>query len=313
MSLNVVDACIEIANTEGIRLGLIPSRRQIDTASGYVNGWNTASFASYVRSRTTNIVLERDHGGAWQGDQDDFGVQSLSNDSKHLDILHIDPFKRHRDIWSAASYTAYIMEELKGSPCRFEIGTEEAIFPMTVDQARLFFSMVGDRVSDGLDRVEYLVVQFGTKIVGARNTGQFDRSRAAEMIALCSEFGKKSKEHNGDYLSPEGVRERRKLGLDALNIAPEMGGIESQCVLSSIGDRQDLIDRFFKCCLATNRWQKWFPKNFDPASDKGGVIRACGHYCFSEPEFVRLSSEIDYKTATDKAKNMMKKRIRELT
>lgn len=313
MTKNVVDACIEYANDEKVPLALIPSRRQIDMASGYVNGWKTASFASYVRSRSDMIVLERDHGGAWQGDEDDFGVLSLVHDSQHFDLLHIDPFKKYKDIWAAASYTAYIMEELKDAPCRFEIGTEEAICRLTVDQARKFFSMVRDRVRDGLDRVEYLVVQFGTKIIGAHNTGQFDLIRAREMIALCAEFGKKSKEHNGDYLTAEGVRERRALGLDALNIAPEMGGIESECVLHAMGDRQDLIDRFFKCCLATNRWQKWFPKNFDPASDKGGVIHACGHYCFSDPEFVCISSEIDYKTATDKAKIKMKERIQELT
>ena len=133
------------------------------------------------------------------------------------------------------------------------------------------------------------------------------------MISLCSYFGKKSKEHNGDYLSTDGVRQRRALGLDALNIAPEMGGIESEAVLDAMAERQDLIDRFFTSCVATNRWQKWFPMNFDPNTDKKGVIRACGHYCFSDPSFLSIVSEIDYKDTTDKAKNRMKTRIKELT
>lgn len=312
MSRNVVDACIEFANSHAIPVGIIPSRRQIDTASGYVGNWTTSSFASYVKSRSDLIVLQRDHGGPLQGDEKDFGIRSLFNDSDHFDLLHIDPFKKHKDVWSAASYTAYIMESLKGSSCRFEIGTEEAIFPMTAEQAKLFFALVRDRVSDGLDRVEYLVVQFGTKIEGTRNTGQFDRNRAIEMIALCSEFGKKSKEHNGDYLTVNGVLDRRALGLDALNIAPEMGAIESECVLDAIGNREDIMNRFFKCCLATNRWQKWFPNNFDPNSDRVGVIRACGHYCFSSPEFLQISSQIDYRGAIDAAKRRMKYRIQEL-
>ena len=313
MTKNVVDACIEYANAEEVPLGLIPSRRQIDMTSGYVNGWTTASFASYVRSRSSLIVLQRDHGGAWQGDDDDYGVRSLVHDSQHFDLLHVDPFKKYKDIWAAASYTAYIMEELKDAPCRFEIGTEEAICPLTADQARKFFCLVRDRVKDGLDRVEYLVVQFGTKIIGAHNTGQFDLNRAKDMVALCAEFGKRSKEHNGDYLTGDGVRERRALGLDALNIAPEMGGIESEAVLDAMDDRQDLIDRFFASCLATNRWQKWFPRNFDPNTDKKGVIRACGHYCFSDSSFLSIISEIDYKHAVDEAKNKMKRRIKELT
>jgi len=57
MSKNVVDACIEFSNKNNTPLGFIPSRRQIDYDSGYVNNWKTESFANYVKKRSKNRRL----------------------------------------------------------------------------------------------------------------------------------------------------------------------------------------------------------------------------------------------------------------
>lgn len=54
MSVNCVDASIELSNDFDIPLMLIASRRQIDSEEfngGYVNNWTTHEFANYVRSR----------------------------------------------------------------------------------------------------------------------------------------------------------------------------------------------------------------------------------------------------------------------
>lgn len=314
MTKNVVDACIEYSNSTGKPLGLIPSRRQVDMSSGYVHSWTTDTFSAYVRAATKNIVIERDHGGPGQGDADDLGYASLVRDAKHFDIIHIDPFKKCESLETAIAYTAFLMNAVSEiSNCRFEIGTEEAIYPMSVDVASKFFHGVKKKVGGMFDRVEYLVVQFGTKIIGSHNTGQFDECRARNMLQLCGELEKKSKEHNGDYLSADGVKKRRAMGLVALNVAPEMGGIESEAILQEMGDREDLIDRFLSLCLSTNRWQKWFPVGFDPHTDKRGVILACGHYCFSHQEFRDLMSEVDYTKVVNSAKTKMKERIEQLS
>lgn len=57
MSKNIVDSVLELNNSA---FGLLPTRRQIDFNSGYVNGWNTKSFYEYVKSINPNIILERD-------------------------------------------------------------------------------------------------------------------------------------------------------------------------------------------------------------------------------------------------------------
>lgn len=312
MSKTVVDACIEFANKTKTPLGLIPSRRQVDYNSGYVNGWRTDTFADYVRQRTDKILLERDHAGPSQGDTEDSGHVSIGVDSLHFDMIHIDPFKKHKDIELGAEYTADIINSLESKNCLFEIGTEEALFHMSIDDSRRFLDTVVDRVgSENFDRVKYFVVQFGTKLQGNANTGVFDVDKARQMIDLCLEYGKKSKEHNGDYLSKDDVAVRRQLGLHAINVAPEMGGIESKCIVEEIKSDDKLYKKFVDCCKSTNRWQKWFPSGQEP--DETTLLESCGHYCFSTPDFCDLKKYIDYELVKSKTCATIHTRLKELT
>ena len=62
MSINCVDAAVELANEYATPLMLIASRRQIDSEQfngGYGNNWTTSEFANYVRSKdkSANIIL----------------------------------------------------------------------------------------------------------------------------------------------------------------------------------------------------------------------------------------------------------------
>ena len=312
MSKNVVDACIEFSNETGTALGFIPSRRQIDHKSGYVNEWTTNTFSEYVRQRTKNILIERDHGGPDQGDLDDSGEVSIGVDSLHFDMIHIDPFKKYKDIKLGASYTSEIINSLESKNCRFEIGTEEALFSMSPDDCRKFLDMVYDGVGESnFNQVDYFVVQFGTKLQGNKNTGIFDLNKAEQMIKVCSDYGKKSKEHNGDYLSGPDVTTRRNLGLDAINVAPEMGGIESKCIVEEIKSDNKLYKKFVDCCKSTNRWQKWFPLGQEP--NETTLLESCGHYCFSTPEFYDLKKYIDYELVKSKTYVMIQTRLKELT
>ena len=57
MSVNCVDASIELANEYNTPLMLIASRRQIDSidfGGGYVNNWSTEEFAKYVFKHDKN-------------------------------------------------------------------------------------------------------------------------------------------------------------------------------------------------------------------------------------------------------------------
>src|SRR5690348_3512324 len=100
MSKQVVDAVNEYTAESGNKIWFIPSRRQIEWNSGYVNNWSTKSFSKYVDNQ--NIIM-RDHGGPHQGQRKDFGLMSLAFDSKFFNGIHIDPWKKHTSIKDAAN------------------------------------------------------------------------------------------------------------------------------------------------------------------------------------------------------------------
>ena len=142
------------------------------------------------------------------------------------------------------------------------------------------------------ENIEYAVVQSGVGLdLGKQNnTGTFDPDRLEKMIDVCKKFGKKSKEHNGDYLSNDEYKVRFDMGLDSINIAPEFGQLETLCYLEEMGED---IDEYYDICYESKRWEKWVDKDFDPEDNKKELIKICGHYVLSDKKFLKLKPNID--------------------
>ena len=68
--------------------------------------------------------------------------------------------------------------------------------------------------------IEYAVVQSGVGLdLGNQvNTGNYNPKRLEEMIGVCKDYGLKSKEHNGDYLTQKDYKDRFDIGLDSINM-----------------------------------------------------------------------------------------------
>ena len=110
MSKNIVDVVIERCNDSDDKIGLIPSRRQIEHNGGYVNNWTTDEFVEYVRTRSSNVILQRDHAGPFQGKEEDDGLKSLSADAMAcFDLIHIDPWKKYTDLNSGIYATVELI------------------------------------------------------------------------------------------------------------------------------------------------------------------------------------------------------------
>jgi hypothetical protein len=111
---------------------------------------------------------------------------------------------------------------------------------------------------------------------------------ACEMVSII-EIAKKhnliSKEHNGDYIPVSIIKEKFDLGLDSINIAPEFGLIETQTYINEIGN-SDLFDRYWQICYDSKKWVKWVNSEFDPYTNKKELVKICGHYVLSYPEFI---------------------------
>lgn len=318
MSKNIVDAAIDFCNRTGNVIGLIPSRRQVEWHGGYVNNWTTNDFVDYVRSKTENVLIQRDHAGPGQGQSPDDGYVSLTSDCRsNMDLIHIDPWKDHQDLIEGLVETSKMIKFCNdiNPKLRYEIGTEEAI--RRFETSDLEFLLVGLRKmftgTNIFEKIEYLVIQSGTSLKGNKQTGSYESDRLSEMVALGKKYGLLTKEHNGDYISVGVIQEKFNLGLDAINIAPEFGLIETNTYLNNIfeNDHMEVFEEFWGICYESDKWKKWVNPEFDPIREKEALIKICGHYVLSKNDFI-TNVKSRYPGIDEEVKENVTKKLEEL-
>lgn len=336
MSINCVDAAIDLANDHEIPILLIASRRQIDSedfGGGYVNNWTTSEYARYVQSadKKGKILLARDHGGPWQNTAEVENNLSLrqamesAKSSYHSDleagfqVLHIDPsvdihgnpdvdevldrvFELYDFCWSKA--------QQMNKEIIFEVGTEEQS-GSTNSQEELEYTLNAIHKfceKNRLPKPSFVVIQCGTRVMEARNVGSFDSPvRVADelpaeiqlpkMIEICNRYGIFMKEHNTDYLSNEALQWHPRLGIHAANVAPEFGVTETRALLSIL-ESNGLNKLAEEFLQASYASNKWdkWMVENSPASDRDRAIIS-GHYIFSTPECFELKAKASEKLA----------------
>ena len=294
MSQNIVDAIIEFCDETNNKIGLIPSRRQVEWDGGYVNNWTTEIFSKY----TDKLILKRDHSGPGQGYTDDDGFKSLEYDCKYLNMIHIDPWKKYPTYEEGLTWTLKMIKFCynKNPNIEFEVGTEESIrrfSPTDIDI--LLTDLKLNLTNKEFNQIKYAVIQSGTSLKGINQTGNYDSERLKEMIAVARKYKLISKEHNGDYIPSDLIKEKMSLGLDSINIAPEFGLIETQTYLDNNID----INKFWEICYKSKRWEKWVNPDFDPFIQKEDLIKICGHYVLSNSEFLKIKPNIDFQIKTN--------------
>jgi len=305
MSKNIVDAILEYANTNNVQIGIIPSRRQIEKEGGYVNNWTTKDFCEYIKSKSDKILLVRDHCGPLQGNVEDDGIESFKEDCKYFDVVHIDVWKKHKNYLEGLNATAdLIMLGFSENPnLYYEIGTEEAIRPFTPEELDNLISDLKFKLpSNVYDKIKFAVIQSGTALKGNKNIGSYDNSRLIKMLEVVKKHNLVSKEHNGDYIKDDILNDKFNCGLQTINVAPEFGQLETKVILDEIGDNLELLNKFYQICYDSKRWVKWVSSDFVPSENKLELINICGHYVFSNPDFIEikklLSNNIDEKIKT---------------
>jgi hypothetical protein len=335
MSKNFVDTCIEYTSKKNFPFMLIASRRQIDAeefGGGYVNNWSTESFSKYVRKKSKKIILCRDHGGPYQGTYTSNKESLIKEEMKNakisfkadidnnFEIIHLDPslnlgknsFKKSIDrlfelydyCWSYAKKT--------NKKIAFEIGTEEQNgstnspeeLELTLELTKKFCQ------KNKIEMPTFVVVQSGTLVKEMTNVGTFDLPFRIEnqlpaeisipqMIKICDKYKVMMKAHNCDYLSNTALQYHPRLGIHAVNIAPEFGVIESKSFSQIMKNNNltNLSDRFLDLSYKSNKWNKWMKRNSLATKKEKSLIS--GHYIFSTKEFQYIYSE---------AKNFLQKK-----
>jgi tagatose-1,6-bisphosphate aldolase non-catalytic subunit AgaZ/GatZ len=326
LSRNIVDATLEQAYRHRRRVMLIASRRQVeidDFGSGYVERWTPERFASYVRSHDPErrVLLCRDHGGPWQHpierdlDADEQRAMDASLTSFRADIdagfdlLHIDTSADRRgeaSLDDAIRRLASLYGECHaaareaGRDVQFEIGFEAQGVDVAEpgpfgEQVDSIAALLRDR---NLPPPTFIVAQTGTRVVETKNDGALTRDAdavsetVARLAKICARAGSALKAHNADYLSSRCLRSLMQHGVAAVNIAPELGVIETRAflmLLESAGQTK-LRDEFLGLAFDSHAWRKWLRRG-STASDREKAIIA-GHYVFASTEFSEIKQRL---------------------
>lgn len=332
MSLNCIDATIELANEKNLPIMLIASRRQIDSEDfrgGYVNNWTTQQFAEYVieQDKGGKIILVRDHGGPWQNPVENKLSLRLAMESAKssyradidsgFQILHIDPsidvyghpaiddvldriFELYDYCWG---YAQSLNQKIL-----FEIGTEEQS-GSTNTQEELDYTLNAIQnfcKKNKLPMPLFVVIQTGTRVMETRNIGSFDSPlrvvdeipaeiQIPKMVEICGRYGVFMKAHNTDYLSDDSLQWFPRLGIHAANVAPEFGVLETKAYLSLLNENglSLFADEFLKISYDSGKWKKWMIKDTS-ATDRDKAIIS-GHYVFSNPKSTEIKAEVTEK------------------
>ncbi|KKN98949.1 hypothetical protein LCGC14_0141940 [marine sediment metagenome] len=293
MSKEIIEAVFYCSQTRCKPLMLICSRNQVDKNSGYV--FTTQQYMNYIaeierKYPKSNVTICRDHCGPGFGPKDDT-IQSVRDTIRcdlenGFDLIHIDLCHAKMSHQEKINRTVELMKFAKNirSDVMFEIGTDDNVGIAELDVNKIREDV---QACQQVANPVFYVVQTGSLVRETRNTGAFNTDSVGKMHEILKSCGTKLKEHNADYLTREQIVRRRGI-VDAVNIAPQLGVVQTNYVLS-----QALIygidTRGFVCRVVHHdNWKKWID------SWEGQYLCAlvAGHYHYHEPLYERLISEL---------------------
>ncbi len=311
MSLEVIDSLNNFSKKHKKKIMLICSRNQIEAeklGGGYVNNFSTSKFANFVKAKKNNLlIMSRDHCGPFKRDNkkknnllkevDDCKISLKDDILNDFKILHIDTSECGKGKYEIAhELISFCNDVAKNNNKKifFEFGAEDhgvlTNFKKFTKDAK-FFSKYPNK--------QFIVCQTGSLVKSVFQVGQFDIESVKIMKKIAYENGILLKEHNCDYLSLEQIQLRHQYGINAINIAPEFGSIQSNLtynISKQLGLDKE-INIFKKYVLKQKKWVKW---NYNNENDLIKFFTSA-HYHFG----TKIYKDIIYKI--NKKVNFQKK------
>ena len=299
MSPEIIDAICNYSKNENEPLMLIASRNQIDSDSGYV--MTTPELKTRLDSLPNeNILVCRDHCGPYFLDAEKSlsltdaitaTKRTIASDIENgFNLIHIDTSRCDRGYDVAEELIKFCLD--LNPEIRFEFGTEENVgvaagvqkYRDDVAFARQFPNM------------DFVVAQTGSLVYENRQAGKFEFLIVQDLVDIANNNGVRLKEHNADYLDPEEIMVRKQAGVHAMNIAPQLGVVQT-LVLHNLA-RYFAYDAewnaFANLVVDGGKWAKWTDGN------DSTKVRVAGHYHFNSPEYAALVEKISRHTNWDK-------------
>lgn len=301
MSPEIVESIFKYSHYNRKELMIIASKNQIDHNGGYVNNWTTEEFMDFIRKMketypNSNIKICRDHcGPGFNGIHDlEDSYKSIEADIKNgFDLIHIDfcNFKGNKEQQFEESKKAIEHCYRLNPRIMIEIGTDENIGTnfgfmnlQEVEREINFFT--------GFCKPEFYVVQTGSLIKEINQVGNFNKDFVQKISQILKSKGIKLKEHNADYLSKEEIKMREGI-VDAMNIAPQLGVIQTmltlkKCLMYGI-DFTDFLNEVYE----KGKWKKWMHNNTEENKFLCCVI--AGHYHFASENYKKITEKLNEK------------------
>jgi hypothetical protein len=299
MSREIIEAIFSSSQKSGKQLMIIASKNQIDYGGGYVEGWTTREFMDFIEKMkekyvSANILICRDHcGPGFNGVSD---LEDTYNTIKEdigcgFDLIHIDfcnfsgtQEEKLLESKKAIEYCLRLNPRIK-----LEIGTDVnsgAVFGeddlIRIEKEIVFFKKFCSP--------EFYVVQTGSLIREVNQVGSFNGDFVREVLSILRRNNLKLKEHNADYLSVEEISKRENL-VDAMNIAPQLGVIQTSVTLAKCLQYGVDFSEFEKEVLSARKWGKWLQNNTE--ENKFLCLLIGGHYHFSSQPYNKILSELN--------------------
>lgn len=298
MSSEIIEAVFRVSHYKRKELMIIASKNQIDYNRGYVNNWNTKDFMTFVNKMkqtypNSNVKICRDHcGPGFNGTHDlEDSYKTIEEDIRNgFDLIHIDfcNFKGSKEEQFQESKKAIEYCYKLNPRILIEVGTDENL-------GTNFGAMNLEEVKREINfftsfcKPEFYVVQTGSLIKEINQIGNFNKEFVQKISQILKSRGIKFKEHNADYLSKDEIRMREGI-VDAMNIAPQLGVIQTattlnECLIYGI-DFAEFLDEVYE----KGKWKKWM-HNSQP-ENKFLCCVIAGHYHFASENYKKIIDKL---------------------
>lgn len=295
MSPEIVEAVFRYSSAHNVPLMLIASKNQIDWDRGYVMDWSTERYGAFIRQMrekysAANVYVCRDHCGPGFKNHDLADVyKTVDADlANGFDLIHVDfcHYKGSRKdaLEESAKLIHYILDQKKET--LIEIGTDENTGAMLDDVQRIEEEM---SFFTSQFSIHFFVCQTGTLVKEINQVGQFNETFLQRVRPLADRFGLRLKEHNADYIASEELVRRKGL-IDAVNVAPQYGVLQTIFTLQRALLYGLDVTPFLREAYESRRWEKWMYVH--TADNRHLCSLIAGHYVFAGPAYQSLLTSL---------------------
>ena len=299
ISSQVIDSCLKYSYEHNYPLMIIASRNQVDYDTGYV--FKTNELVKHIKSNehydSDRIKICRDHCGPNFADKDkllslDEAVsickQTIKTDIENgFDLIHIDVSRTEtkKQLEVAKILIEYAIS--LNPSIHFEFGSEDNT-GQNLDDTLTTLDLQLEFVKQYNRNIVFLVNQTGS-LTKHTQVGKLNVDLCKKISDKIHGSGFLFKEHNADYILKEETSKRKHVGVDAVNIAPQLGYIHSY-VLDRLGyNFEQELNEFKKYVLDQGYWKKWVVSDSETDHLK---FLVSAHYCFNSSQADKIYNKI---------------------